>query len=153
MPWKEILTIGILFYSGFLFPILISCVICLLLICKKKRLFHNEVSVNQSEIQNGLVSLIFENELQMEMVAKKKEEEKTMLQILAAERTLKTNGIVGIFFAILFFVFMVLSKESRVYFQVILFKIVQAALPLLTTIANFGTIQHVAKNYFTYFHL
>ena len=156
-PWKDILIFFTLFYSGFLFLILISCIICLLLICKKKRLFQNEVAViqqpeNQQNDQNGSASQVSENEQQLEVQARKEEEEKTMLQILAAERTLKTNGILGIFFAVLFYIILTASKEARVYLQVIISAIIKAALPLLTTIANFGTIQHVVKKYWNYFY-
>ena len=155
-PWTEILIFFILFYSGFLLPIIISSAICLCLICKKKRLFQNEVSdlqepENQSNHQNDIVFQKSDNEQQLEIQAKNKQEEKIMLQIAAAERSLKTNGFIVISFAIVFCIIMAVSKETRVYFHSIAFALIKSALPLLTTIANFGTIQHVARQYWNYF--
>ena len=155
-PKTELLTFFILFYSGFLIPILISSAICLHLIYKKKRLFHNEVSFiqqpkNQPHCPNFLTLPISVYEQQLEMEAKKKEEENRMHQISAAEHSLKTNGFVGLFFAILFCTIMVVSKEARIFFNFIMFAIFKAALPLMTSIANFGTIQYVAKQYWSYF--
>ena len=83
----------------------------------------------------------------MERQAKQKEDEKRLAQIMAAERCIKTNIILGMLLVLIFFISLVASKEARVYFSIIIFSIIKAVLPLLTTIVNFGTIQYVTKQY------
>ena len=89
----------------------------------------------------------------MERQAKQKEDEKRLAQIFAAERCIKTNIILGILLVLIFVISLSASKEARIYFNVIIFAIIKAVLPLLTTIVNFGTIQYVAQQYFIHLKL
>ena len=148
---NELVTFTFVLLSCFLLPIIISCAICLHLICQKKRWFQNKVSI-QEEGNVELGSTISNLELQMERQAKQKEDEKRLAQIMAAERCIKTNIILGALLVLIFFISLVLSKEARVYFSIIIFSIFKAVLPLLTTIVNFGTIQYVTKQYWIHFN-
>jgi hypothetical protein len=53
----------------------------------------------------------------------------------------------------MFIILEAVSKQTRVYLYVIIFSTFKAALPLLTTIANFGTVQFVARHYWSYIKL
>ncbi len=152
----------IILLSGFLIPIVISCAICIILILKKKRLFQNEVGVNQqhhqqqqtgANQQNDIISKAFNLDLHLERQEKQKEEEKALAQILAAERCIKTNFLLVSFLFFMFVILAAVSKQTRVYLYVIIFSTFKAVLPLLTTIANFGTIQFVARHYWSYIKL
>ena len=44
MPFKELLPVAILTFCTFLLPVLISCLIYLLLICKKRKFFETKIS-------------------------------------------------------------------------------------------------------------
>ena len=76
-------------------------------------------------------------------------EEKTREQISAAERSLKTNFVVAGVFCLLFGVLVLLSKTAKSYFSVMVFSLVKTALPVLTALANFGTVQSVLSQYWT----
>ena len=44
MPFKELLPVAIVTFCTFLLPVLISCLIYLLLICKKRKFFETKIS-------------------------------------------------------------------------------------------------------------
>ena len=159
--------------SCLLLPIFISCSIYLKLICNKKKWFQNEITFKSEEnnrenlvetkadgslnvelgsnILNSQIER--ENEIKMQKILEVQQE-----QILAAERSLNTNLVLGLLFCITFTVFLFVSKNLRVYLTVIVFSVMKAALPLLTTLANFGTVQSVSSQYWNYirekiFHL
>jgi hypothetical protein len=71
-------------------------------------------------------------------------------QILAAKRTLTTNAVLSTIFLVVFAVMMVCSTSNRRYYSVVVLTILKGALPIFTTIANFGTIQFVIMQYWHY---
>ena len=154
----ELLIFYIILVSCFLLPIAISCAICFYLICKKKRLFQNVVAINQQTVNletggNNLTSKTFNLEQNLEKLAKQRDKEKTLAQILAAERCIITNILLGVFLFIMFVILVTVSKQTRIFLYVIIFSTFKAVLPLLTTVANFGTVQFVARQYWSYFQL
>ena len=177
--WNEIMVFFLIICSCLLLPIFISCSIYLKLICNKKKWFQNEITFKSEEnnrenlvetkadgslnvelgsnILNSQIER--ENEIKMQKILEmQQEQKKCQAQILAAERSLNTNLVLGLLFCITFTVFLFVSKNLRVYLTVIVFSVMKAALPLLTTLANFGTVQSVASQYWNYireniFHL
>jgi hypothetical protein len=94
---------------------------------------------------------VMENIKEVDDQMKQKSEEKIQAQISAAERSLKTNFVVaGLFFS-LFGLLIVMPKTAKAYFTIIYFSLLKTALPVLTAIANFGTVQSVVTQYWKYF--
>jgi hypothetical protein len=107
------------------------------------------VSVNKGD-ENRKATEIFsiEDEKMFEMA----EKERTEAQIMAAVRSMKTNLIVGGSFCLFFFVLLVIVPKSLQQFvSVICFSSLRGALPILTTVANFGTVQSVVCQYWRSF--
>jgi len=171
--WNEILVFFLIICSSFLLPIFISCLVYLKLICNKKKWFQNEITFkneeNNQEILNetktdGSLNLEVEsnilnikteaeneNEIKIQKIFElQQEQKKCQAQILAAQRSLQTNLVLGGLFCITFCIVLLVSKSLRVYLTVILFSVMKAAMPLLTTLVNFGTVQSVAGQYWNY---
>jgi pentapeptide MXKDX repeat protein len=79
------------------------------------------------------------------------EEEKTKAQLTAATRSMITNGILGATFLFLWITIMFIPDFWRPYFFVILFSVMRGSMPLMTAIANFGTVKSVAMQYLGFF--
>jgi len=108
---------------------------------------NNPKVTNTGSISN-VIELITEDE---QILLSRKNEEKLKAQILCAKRSLITN-----LFCCLLFVFghamvVLLPTDVRIYISVIIFTTVKGAMPILTTIANFGTVQSVVSQYWEYF--
>ncbi len=106
----------------------------------------------------GYSNSVLERQItEKEMMAKREEEEKSKAQMSAAERSIKTNLILGLIFLVSFSSLMFVPNIWRPYCYVIVFSVMKGALPVLTAIANFGTVKQVATQYWDYikhaFHL
>jgi hypothetical protein len=77
-------------------------------------------------------------------------EEKTEAQILAAKRSLITNLVLIGQSLLIDMTMPFIAKEYLGLFIVFCFTILKGALPILTTIANFGTVANVITQYWTY---
>ncbi len=66
-------------------------------------------------------------------------------------RSLITNLSCLSIFVVGHIIIVLLPKSISSFFSVIVFTLVKGALPILTTIANFGTIQFVISQYYDYF--
>ena len=77
-------------------------------------------------------------------------DENSRAQILAAKRTLMTNAILSSIFLVVFGLMMICSTSNRRYYSVVVLTMLKGALPIFTTIANFGTVQYVIKQYWHY---
>ena len=77
-------------------------------------------------------------------------EEKTEAQILAAKRSLITNLVLIGQSLLIDMAMPLISKEYFSFFIVFCFTILKGALPILTTIANFGTVANFISQYWTY---
>ena len=83
-----------------------------------------------------------------EKMFEQKEAERKEAQILAAERSMKTNFVIGGWFCLFLFIQIVLvPKAFRDQVAVLVGSATRAALPILTAIANFGTVQFVVLEY------
>jgi hypothetical protein len=79
------------------------------------------------------------------------ETEKQLAQIDSAKRSLLTNLIfIFVFFAISFLAFW-LPIEARNYVFVFFYTLTKGWMPLLSTVANFGTVQSVFLQYKDHF--
>jgi hypothetical protein len=78
-------------------------------------------------------------------------EEKRLSQIQSAKRSLVTNLICMFVFTIGITVDIMMPVEIRTYFCVIFFTLVKGFMPVLSTVANFGTIQSVCWQYKEHF--
>ena len=76
-------------------------------------------------------------------------QEKCNAQILCAKRSLITNVCLIFFFMVSHCIVVLLPEKERFYFTVIVFAIAKGAMPICTTIANFGTVQFVISQYLT----
>jgi len=75
---------------------------------------------------------------------------KQMAQITSAKRSLVTNLIcISIFFV--GFLMFLLPVEIRIYFNVFIFTLIKGLMPVLTALANFGTVQSVFVQYKEHF--
>jgi len=189
--------------SGFLFPILISCIFYIKLIFYKKKKFHNKVEVfyiigiPQKNIfceeelpeaknsnptshqqlqgtlsaglshpkvqvsesgQNPTHSIHEENKMPTIFSAEEEkmleliETKKSMAQILAAERSIKTNFVVGFLFCLFLIIqIVIVPKPVREHVGLIVCSTMKAVLPIFTTIANFGTVRFVTSLYWNAF--
>jgi hypothetical protein len=80
-------------------------------------------------------------------------EEKTEAQILAAKRSLITNLVLIGQSLLIDMTMTFIAKEYLGLFIVFCFTILKGALPILTTIANFGTVANVISQYWAYLKL
>ena len=81
-------------------------------------------------------------------------EQKRNAQIEAARRCLFTNIFLMTFFIVEFLILILLvEKGNRQYYLSVLTTPVKAALPICTTIGNFGTVQFVIAEYYKYFQI
>jgi high-affinity K+ transport system ATPase subunit B len=78
-------------------------------------------------------------------------EEKQMAQILSAQRSLVTNLICMSVFSVGLTLVFLLPVHARTYFSVTVFSFVKGLMPLLTALANFGTVQSVLRQYKEHF--
>ncbi len=120
---------------------------------------ENDAITNAGNIEESVQAIaastvtetVLENIKEVDDQMKQKSEEKIQAQISAAERSLKTNFVVaGLFFS-LFGLLIVMPKTAKAYFTIIYFSLLKTALPVLTAIANFGTVQSVVTQYWKYF--
>ena len=89
-------------------------------------------------------------EKNFEAEAEAKQEAKRVAQILSAKRSLITNLILSAFLFIAHAVIVMLPPSERLFFSILIFKSVKGVLPILTAIANFGTIRFVFGQYLNY---
>jgi hypothetical protein len=97
------------------------------------------------------VSNFIQNETyDAEVYRNAEKEEKRTAQILSAKRSLTTNLSCVSIFIVGHIIIVLLPKSIRSYFSVIVFTFVKGAMPILTTIANFGTVQFIIAQYCNY---
>ncbi len=89
--------------------------------------------------------------LSREILYIRAEEEKTKAQLTAATRSMMTNGILGGTLIFLWITIMFIPDFWRPYVHVILFSVMRGSMPLMTAIANFGTVKSVALQYLGFF--
>jgi hypothetical protein len=83
-------------------------------------------------------------------LSKQEEELKTRAQLAAATRSMKTNLILGTMFVLVLSTLMLVPDFWRPYCYVVVFTIMRGTMPLLTAIANFGTVKFVAVQFLDY---
>jgi hypothetical protein len=94
----------------------------------------------------GVTAVLKENSCQVE-----NNEEEVALEIAATARSLKTNLFMSFAFIVIFISLANFSETQ----SVLVVSTMKSMVPILTTIANFGKIQHVLTLYWQniYFHL
>lgn len=85
-----------------------------------------------------------------EDILSKQEEEKTKAQLAAASRSMKTNLTLGLIFILLLSTLLLVPEFWRPYLNAITFTLSKGLMPILTAIANFGTVKFVALQYLEY---
>ena len=68
----------------------------------------------------------------------------------AVERSLKTNLALGVFFISALSCMALTPNVWRPYFTLIALSVMKGALPVMTTIANFGTVKTIVSQYWDY---
>jgi hypothetical protein len=102
--------------------------------------FHHE---NELEDPQHFQSLEMESEIQ----SRKQDAEKNEAQILAAKRSMLTNFILGSIFFVFVLSILAASPTWRPVCYAFVFLFMKIALPVFTTIANFGKVQFVLMQY------
>jgi hypothetical protein len=92
----------------------------------------------------------FLHETALDVDSFSEEDDNCKAQILAAKRTLTTNAVLSTIFLVVFALMMICSTSNRRYYSVVVLTILKGALPIFTTIANFGTVQFVITQYWHY---
>jgi hypothetical protein len=170
MPVRDVLPVILLVLNSFLLPILLSCGIYIKLIFKKKKLFENKVEdattvlhlarqlENQQKENSSTVQDVVGNdhnskvEVCVQTITKtfengQKIDEKVMAQVSSAERSMKTNVVLATVFIIVMSFSIFVADQWRNHFYVIVLMSIRALMPILTAIANFGTVKNVALQY------
>ena len=117
--------------------------------------FSNSTIECEADIPSRIVPVSEENNKTSEIFSSDEEKmfkmadiERNEAQIMASVRSMKTNLVVGCCFCVFFFVLLVITPKSlQPFFAAICFSTLRAALPILTTVANFGTVQSVVCQY------
>ena len=92
--------------------------------------------------------LMNQNILKMEKdILPRQEEEKSRAQLAAATRSIRTNLILGAIFISVLSILLLVPAFWRPYFFVVVFTVMRGSMPMLTAIANFGTVKFVALQY------
>ena len=88
-----------------------------------------------------------EQESNLNHILSESEKEKIQAQITAVKRSMITNAVLAVTFLVLLtFVFAMPRSVRQVCFEIV-FSFIKAAMPIFTTIANFGTVQFVVSQY------
>jgi hypothetical protein len=94
-------------------------------------------TINDSENNRGPFSLT-------------ESDEQTEAQALAAKRSLITNLVLIGQFLLTDMAMPFIAKEYLLFYVALIFPTLKGALPILTTIANFGTVANVISLYWAY---
>jgi hypothetical protein len=105
---------------------------------------------HQVQINIQTIATASENH-NINLFSKKKENEKVMAQVSAAERSIKTNLFLGTIFIIAMSCSIFVADQWRNHFYTIVLMSIRGTMPILTAIANFGTVKNVALNYWNKF--
>jgi hypothetical protein len=124
---------------------------------KRETLTNNEPK-NQSEVfaiepnfSNCLTSATTSLSNSTNCMNLHEEEEKIEAQILAAKRSLITNLVLSALCVLTNSAFIFLPLDLISYFIVLVLSFLKGALPVSTTMVNFGTVANVISMYLNYF--
>jgi len=78
-----------------------------------------------------------------------KEKNKTIAELSAAKRSLKTNLVLLSTFLVLTTIVIFVESSFRNYVSFVVFSVMKSAMPILVTVANFGTVKQVASQYWS----
>ena len=117
---------------------------------KRKFVVNNQtfpISSNDIEQQQPSESNV--NEIfSITQAEPKNEDNLKSQQISSAKRSLQTNlALITLFIFVLVFLYFI---PNRQFLSVLIFSMLKGALPIFTTVANFGTIRLVIRQYYEY---
>jgi hypothetical protein len=114
---------------------------------------HNIANIGQNIPANAYIQSIIINSEDhvMHLIDSQREDEKVMSQLSAAERSVKTNLVLGTIFIIVMSCSIFVADKWRNHFYAIVVMSIRGSMPILTAIANFGTVKNVASQYFNQF--
>jgi hypothetical protein len=117
---------------------------------KRKFVVNNQtfpISSNDIEQQQPSESNV--NEIfSITQAEPKNEDNLKSQQISSAKRSLQTNlALITLFISVLVFLYFI---PNRQFLSVLIFSMLKGALPIFTTVANFGTIRLVIRQYYEY---
>jgi hypothetical protein len=117
---------------------------------KRKFVVNNQtfpISSNDIEQQQPSESNV--NEIfSITQAEPKNEDNLKSQQISSAKRSLQTNlALITLFIFVLVFLYFI---PNRQFLSVLIFSMLKGALPIFTTVANFGTIRSVIRQYYEY---
>jgi len=112
-----------------------------------------EVDLKTSKFQENesLKDFFDDKNSYLDILVFSKNEEKCIAQIQSAKRSLITNLLLCGLLIIGHVVITLLPKAESIFYSIIMFTSIKGALPILSTVANFGTVQFIISQYKSYF--
>ena len=158
LPMSKKYPVILLVFAAFLIPVFISSAVYVKLIYSRKKIFKNRIETltetvlddhNAPHSPNNRIfhTQVSVNDVEKDVKFLEQEEEKTTAQMLAATRSLKTNFALGI-------VFSAIEGTDVIYpthYTYFLASLLKGIMPIITTVANFGTIKDMTSQYWKHF--
>jgi hypothetical protein len=114
---------------------------------KNSCVVHNQfLSISTNDIELQQYAEI--NAAEITELETTNEESLKVDQISSARRSLQTNLVLMMLFVL--FYFFILFIPNRQFFSVLIYSLLKGLLPIFTTIANFGTIGSIIRQYYDY---
>ena len=106
-----------------------------------------KTSHKDSEIEQPIQNYEPDTETSLNVALSEKDNDKIQAQFIAARRSMMTNLILIAIFILLMLLALLIPVSVRQVCMEIMFSFTKVAMPIMTTIANFGTVQFVVRQY------
>ena len=106
-----------------------------------------KTSHTESEIELPILNYQPDTETSLNVALGEKDNDKIQAQFMAARRSMVTNLILIAIFITLMSLVPIIPVSVRQVCTEIMFSFTKVAMPILTTISNFGTVQFVVRQY------
>ena len=106
-----------------------------------------KTSLKDSETEQPIQNYQPDTETSLNVNLCEKENDKIQAQFMAAKRSMMTNLILIAIFILLMLLALLIPVSVRQVCMEIMFSFTKVAMPIMTTIANFGTVQFVVRQY------
>ena len=162
LPTEKIAVVVIVLIASLASPLAISCCFYIALLCKNNKPFQGKVSpevdkthvdtfqmqaLNQAQSQaaQAQVQSLERGDSYNEIMLKQRKQ-KIREQIVSAKRSLSTNLCVALVMSMTLVVTAALPKPANFYWIVMATVVEKTALPIVTSVANFGNVKFAFSN-------
>ena len=162
LPTEEIVVVVTVLIASLASPLAISCCFYIALLCKNNKPFQGKVSpevdkthvdtfqmqaLNQAQSQAAQAhAQSLERGDSFNEILLKQRKQKLREQIVSAKRSLCTNFCVASVIALTLVVTVALPKPANFYWIVMATVVEKTALPIVTSVANFGNVKFAFSN-------